>query len=360
MPKTVSRRGFLRKVAGLGAALPFVEAFPTIWIKPSPPAAVRPVIVCSRGEKWGEKVLTPGYDILAQGGHILDAVERSANVVELDPEDTTVGYGGLPNEEGVVQLDASIMYGPTHNCGSVMALEKIKTPCSVARLVMERTDHIQLVGEGALRFAKAHGFKEEDLLTEKARLEWLRWKENLSDKDDWLPPADGKYDDEDDRSTGTINVLAVDANGDIAGITTTSGLAFKIPGRAGDSPIIGAGLYVDNEVGAAGATGRGEEVIRTCGSFYVVERMREGMSPQEACEAICKRIVEINGGLENVNFTDKFVAVNKAGEVGCAAILGRKDNPPKASFMTADGLKIVTGTYLKEAPKKKKKKQNSK
>ena len=135
-----------------------------------------------------------------------------------------------------------------------------------------------------------HGFKEEDLLTEKARMRWLKWKENLSDKDDRFPPSDGNYEKEEKRTTGTINVLGIDNEGRVAGITTTSGLSWKIPGRIGDSPIIGAGLYVDNEVGAAGATGRGEEVIRTCGSFYVVERMRSGLSPQEACEAICQRI----------------------------------------------------------------------
>ncbi len=355
MPKRVSRRSFLRRLVGFGAALPFIEGFPAIVTSRTKSKNPLPLILCSRGEKWGTKVLTPGFEILSLGGHILDAVEKSANVVELDPEDMTVGYGGLPNEEGVVQLDASIMYGPTHNCGSVMALERIKTPCSVARLVMERTDHIQLVGEGALRFAKAHGFKEEDLLTEKARLRWLRWKENLSDQDDWFPPADGKYgDEEEERSTGTINVLAIDADGNIAGVTTTSGLAWKIPGRVGDSPIIGAGLYVDNEVGAAGATGRGEEVIRTCGSFYVVEQMRAGLSPQAACEAICQRIVDINGGPEKVNFSDKFVAINKDGEVGCAAIRARKDRIPEASFMTKDGLTAIKATYLIEIKPEKK------
>ena len=172
----------------------------------------------------------------------MDAIEISSNVTELDPEDTSVGYGGLPNEHGVVQLDASIMYGPTHNCGSVAALEGIKTPCSVARLVMERTDHIHIVGKGAQDFARAHGFKVENLLTENARKIWLRWKENLSSKDDWFPPSTEPYNEI--RTTGTINVLVVDSESNVAGITTTSGLAYKIPGRVGDSPIIGAGLYL--------------------------------------------------------------------------------------------------------------------
>jgi N4-(beta-N-acetylglucosaminyl)-L-asparaginase len=215
-----------------------------------------PVIVCSRGEDWGRKVNPPGWEILSAGSNLMDAVEKSANVTELDPEDTSVGYGGLPNEEGVVQLDASCMYGPTHKPGSVASLEGIKTPSSVARLVMERTDHIMLVGPGAQKFAIAHGFQIENLLTEKARLQWLKWKENLSKDDDWLPPADGIYRESNGRSSGTINVFGIDAKGDVAGITTTSGLAYKIPGRIGDSPIIGAGLYVDNEVGAAGIPAR--------------------------------------------------------------------------------------------------------
>ena len=288
-----SRRKFIKKIAAVGATAPFISN-----IKAKENSNKGPIIICSRGNEWGEKVLKPGWDILSNNGSLLDAIEKSANVTELDPNDTSVGYGGLPNEHGVVQLDASIMYGPTHNCGSVGALEGIKTPCSVARLVMERTDHIHIMGKGAQNFAKAHGFKIENLLTEKSRKIWLRWKENISDKDDWFPPKNNDYDKK--RTTGTINVLAVDSNNDVAGITTTSGLAYKIPGRVGDSPIIGAGLYVDNEVGAAGATGRGEEILRTCGSFFVVEQMRNGKTPQEACEALCKRIIDINGGPKNI------------------------------------------------------------
>ena len=274
----------------------------------------------------------------------MDAIEKSANVTELDPRDTSVGYGGLPNEDGVVQLDASIMYGPNHNCGSVAALEGIKTPSSVARLVMERTDHIHLVAEGAQNFARMHGFKIENLLTESTRKIWVKWKENLSDKDDYFPPANGNYDQE--RTTGTINILAVDKNSDIAGITTTSGLAWKIPGRVGDSPIIGAGLYLDNEVGAVAATGRGEEMIRSCGSFLGVELMRNGRSPQEACEDVCKRIIDINGGPSKVDFNDKIVALSKSGEVGCAAIRGKKGQEPKVATWSKKGLKVTKGTYL--------------
>ena len=303
-----------------------------------------PIILCSRGKDWAEDVLKPGWDILRKNGSLLDAIEKSANVTELDPRDTSVGYGGLPNEDGIVQLDASIMYGPNHNCGSVAALEGIKTPSSVARLVMERTDHIHLVAEGAQNFARMHGFKVENLLTESTRKIWVKWKENLSDKDDYFPPADGNYDRE--RTTGTINILAVDKNSDIAGITTTSGLAWKIPGRVGDSPIIGAGLYLDNEVGAVAATGRGEEMIRSCGSFLGVELMRNGRSPQEACEDVCKRIIDINGGPSKVDFNDKIVALSKSGEVGCAAIRGKKGQEPEVATWSKKGLKVTKGTYL--------------
>ena len=341
----INRRNFIKTLSALGITLPVIGRGAV-----TPKPAVRknnPVILCSRGESWGKKVLTSGWDILSKNGSLLDAVEKSANVTELDPEDTSVGYGGLPNEHGVVQLDASIMYGPTHNCGSVAALEGIKTPCSVARLVMERTDHIHIVGKGAQEFAVAHGFKVENLLTEKSRQSWLRWKENLSDEDDWFPPKDGNYDI--DRTTGTINVLAVDGNGDMAGITTTSGLAWKIPGRIGDSPIIGAGLYVDNEVGAVGATGRGEELLRSCGSFYGVEQMRAGKSPQEACEAVCQRIIDINGGKDKIDFSDKMVAMNKDGEVGCAAIRGSKGREPELAYWSKKGFKVLKGTYLIES-----------
>ena len=192
------RRQFIQKLLGLGASLPLVSSellAKSITRRYSNDYQTNsvPIVLCSRGANWGEKVLTPAWNILNQTDHILDAIEAGANVVELDPEDTSVGYGGLPNENGVVSLDASIMYGPTHNCGSVAALENIKKACSVARLVMERTDHMMLVGTGAQQFARAHGFKLEDLLTEKARITWLRWKENLSDQDDWLPPKDGNY-----------------------------------------------------------------------------------------------------------------------------------------------------------------------
>ncbi len=340
----IDRRKFIKTLSALGISIPAMKS--ELLGKTSTAKKDNPIILCSRGEQWGRKVLKPGWDILRKNGKLLDAIEKSANVTELDPNDTSVGYGGLPNEDGVVQLDAQIMNGPDHNCGSVACLEGIKTPCSVARLVMERTDHIHLVGKGAQDFARMHGFKVENLLTESTRKIWVEWKENLSDKDDYFPPADGNYNH--NRTTGTINVLGVNKNGDVAGITTTSGLAWKIPGRVGDSPIIGAGLYVDNEVGAVGATGRGEEMIRSCGSFLGVEYMRNGMSPQEACEAVCKRIIDINGGPSKVDFNDKIVALSKDGEVGCAAIQGRKGGEPTVATWSKKGFKATKGTYLIE------------
>ena len=339
----IDRRKFIKSLSSLGISLPLLRA-KSFTNTAQNKKMNNPIILCSRGKDWAEDVLKPGWDILRKNGSLLNAIEKSANVTELDPRDTSVGYGGLPNEDGVVQLDASIMYGPNHNCGSVAALEGIKTPSSVARLVMERTDHIHLVAEGAQNFAKMHGFKIENLLTESTRKIWVKWKENLSDKDDYFPPADGNYDQE--RTTGTINILAVDKNSDIAGITTTSGLAWKIPGRVGDSPIIGAGLYLDNEVGAVAATGRGEEMIRSCGSFLGVELMRNGRSPQEACEDVCKRIIDINGGPSKVDFNDKIVALSKSGEVGCAAIRGKKGQEPEVATWSKKGLKITKGTYL--------------
>ena len=339
----IDRRKFIKSLSSLGISLPLLRA-KSFTNTAQNKKMNNPIILCSRGKDWAEDVLKPGWDILRKNGSLLDAIEKSANVTELDPKDTSVGYGGLPNEDGVVQLDASIMYGPNHNCGSVAALEGIKTPSSVARLVMERTDHIHLVAEGAQNFAKMHGFKIENLLTESTRKIWVKWKENLSDKDDYFPPADGNYNQE--RTTGTINILAVDKNSDIAGITTTSGLAWKIPGRVGDSPIIGAGLYLDNEVGAVAATGRGEEMIRSCGSFLGVELMRNGRSPQEACEDVCKRIIDINGGPSKVDFNDKIVALSKSGEVGCAAIRGKKGQEPEVATWSKKGLEVTKGTYL--------------
>ena len=340
-----TRRSFIGR--GLFGMLAALAAPRSAQSQTSPPPATRRAIVlCSRGERWGRMVNDPAWKLLAAGSDALDAVIAGANVVELDPEDTSVGYGGLPNEEGVVQLDASVMSGRLRKSGAVGALERIKTPSSVARVVLERTDHVMLVGEGALRFARAHGFEEANLLTETARLRWLKWKENMSADDDWLPPADGVYRDKTGRPQGTINVLAVDAKGDVAGCTTTSGLAWKIPGRLGDSPIVGAGLYVDNEAGAAGATGRGEEVIKTCGSFAIVDAMRRGDSPEQACREALKRIIRWTR--EDPDFDVKFVALRRDGEAACVGMKGSASGPPEAAVQSAAGFRVIKGAYLYE------------
>lgn len=351
MAKKISRRSFFNKSTGLGAGLLFFKGFNIFSAGGT--AGKIPAIVTDHTNKTGHHAMKSGWQILVNGGTALDAVEKSTNIIELDPEDVSVGYGGLPNENGVVQLDASIMDGKTYNAGAVACLENIKTPASVARIVMEHTDHVLMVGEGALDFAKKWGFKEENLLTEKARKIWLKWKENLSKNDDWGRPdhlRDKKISallehEGVDFTYGTTNHLAVDKNGDIAGITSTSGLSWKIPGRVGDSPIIGAGLYVDNEVGAAGATGRGEDVIKSCATYYIVMRMREGRTPQQACEDAMKMIVDKYKKV-NPNFfpSEKFVALNKKGEYGCAYLIHKK--PAKMYVANEDGIKVHIGSAV--------------
>jgi len=245
--------------------------------------------------------------VLNNGGSIVDAVEQGVWVPEADPNNRSVGLGGMPDRDGHVTLDASIM-GPDGNAGSIAFLEHIVHPVSVARKVMEDTPHELLVGEGALQFALEQGFKKENLLTpgaEKAWKEWLK-KANYDPVINWENEPN-KYHD-------TIGLLAVDKDGDVAGACTTSGMGFKMHGRVGDSPIIGAGLFVDNEVGAATATGMGELVLKTLGSFLVVEFMRNGMSPQQACEAAVMRIVHKLP--ENKKFQVGYIAVNKNGETG--------------------------------------------
>jgi N4-(beta-N-acetylglucosaminyl)-L-asparaginase len=284
----------------------------------------------------GKTGVEVAYDLLNRGADPLDAVVSGVSVVELDPNDQSVGIGGLPNEEGVVQLDASVMHGPTKRAGSVCAIEGIATPAAVAKAVMDYTDHIILAGEGAKRFALRMGFKEENLLTEQSRKDWLRWKASLNPGDAWLnpppakkPPADfDQHVLHDERGVpytyGTINMNAVTASGDVASVTTTSGLSWKIPGRVGDSPIIGAGQYCDNEVGAAGSTGRGEANIKVCGAFLAVEFMRQGMSPEAALMKVMERTIAMTEDRLLVNgkptFQLQFYAVNKKGEYAGACL----------------------------------------
>jgi N4-(beta-N-acetylglucosaminyl)-L-asparaginase len=323
------RRIFMKSVAGIGIATalnPFESSAAPVTTRAAKGA---PICVSSHN---GLKATAKAMAMILEGSDALDAVIAGVNIVEDDPNDNTVGYGGLPNEDGIVELDSCVMHGPTARGAGVAALRNIKNPSKVARLVMERTDHVLIVGDGALRFAKAHGFKEEDLLTDASRERWLQWKENLSTKDDWLPAHDqntrdiGSLPSNDHRETGTINCLGLDKNGNISGVTTTSGLAFKIPGRVGDSPILGAGLYVDNEVGAAGSTGRGEANLLSCSSVMVVEYMRQGKSPEQACLLACERIAHNTrmARLQDANgrpaFNVSFYAINVKGESGGASI----------------------------------------
>ncbi len=243
--------------------------------------------------------------IIQKDGKAIDAVEQGVMTAEADPENTSVGLGGLPDRDGNVTLDACIM-DETGNCGSVSFLQNIKHPISVARKVMEDTPHVMLSGAGALQFALAHGFQEENLLTEKSKIAWEKWKKESK----YQPIINIENHD-------TIGLLAIDKQGNIAGACTTSGLAYKMHGRVGDSPIIGAGMFVDNEVGGACATGMGEAVLKTLGSFLVVELMRQGASPQEACEEAVKRITKKQNYKD---FQIGYLAINKKGEHGAYCI----------------------------------------
>jgi N4-(beta-N-acetylglucosaminyl)-L-asparaginase len=350
----VDRRDFIRHSFAAGAGAAALGRMPELGALAPRVGAGVPMIITSHGNDTGLDAVQSAWEILSGGGNALDAVELGANIIELDPNDHSVGYAGLPNSDGVVQLDASIMDGRTYNAGSVASLENIVHASSVARLVMERTDHVMLVGPGALEFAKSFGIEEENLLTEEAREIWVRWRERLSETDVWgtaahlrgtdIPGAPAPLEYGGESHYGTTNVLAVDANGDIAGITTTSGWSWKIPGRVGDSPIIGAGLYVDNSVGAAGATGRGEDVIKSCASYYIVMRMREGRSPQEACEDAIEMIVDRYRAIGS-DFVpgEKFVAINKAGEYGCSS-MGGGGGTPRMYVQSSAGVERAAGT----------------
>lgn len=315
MSQPVSRRTFLG-ASGFAAAAAILPPFPSPAIRRS---AARAAAVSSSN---GLRAVNRAMELVQGGTDTLDAAVEGVKIQELDPADNSVGFGGLPNEDGVVQLDASCMHGPTRRAGAVAALEGIKTPSEVARLVLKYTDHVLLVGEGAKRFALSYGFKEEELLTPESRQLWLEWRANRGADDDWLnvPENEPML----VRPTGTINLNVVNARGDVSSVTTTSGLAWKIPGRVGDSPIIGAGQYTDNDVGAAGSTGRGEANILACGGFLTVEGMRRGLRPTDACLETLKRVVRLTpprllkGGRPTFNLS--FYAVNKRGELGAASL----------------------------------------
>lgn len=319
----LSRRSF---IGAAGAAVASATLIPETaiaapYIRRSRPAS--PVAVASAN---GIRGVARAIELMGSGTDTLDAAVEGVKIQELDPEDNSVGYGGLPNEEGVVQLDASCMHGPTKRAGAVACLEGIKTPSEIARLVLKYTNHIMLVGRDAQRFALSYGYQVEDLLTPSSREAWLRWRANRGANDDWLN-VDGGQEPMGVRVTGTINLNCVNSAGDISSVTTTSGLSWKIPGRVGDSPIIGAGQYTDNDIGAAGSTGRGESNIMVCGGFLTVEFMRQGMHPKDACLATLKRVVEKTPPRllrpdGRPNFGLNFYAVNKKGEYGGASFTG--------------------------------------
>lgn len=332
----ISRRGWLAST-GIAAASQTVAQ--TIAPKNIVIASGNGKVACARA-----------MQMLRANNDTLEAVVAGVTMVENDPEDDSVGYGGLPNEEGIVELDASVMHGPTRRCGSVASVRNIKNVARLAKMVMEETDHVMLVGEGAARFARALGIKEEDLLTEKSRIAWLVWKRSLRDRrghNNWTDGLDspgpaaalrGMFPNVDEATlayawdrainpvTGTINCLALNAKGEMSGTTTTSGLSWKIPGRVGDSPIIGAGLYVDQEVGAAGSTGRGEENIRVAGAHTIVENMRHGMSPKDAVMDCLKRVSRnYNHDKDRLaKFDINFYALSKNGQYAGASLWNQK------------------------------------
>jgi N4-(beta-N-acetylglucosaminyl)-L-asparaginase len=362
----------------LGAAIAartrplFAAAGPSAEIPPQPARAsasgnFRPIIISSGN---GIDHLDAGMAVLKSGGDTLDAALAVVTKVEDDPEDDSVGYGGLPNEDGVVELDASVMHGPTHRAGAIGSIQKIKNPSLVAKAVMQKTNHIFIVGPGALKFAEDEGFVPMDLLTERSRIAWLAWKAQTTEN--WRPGLDSPewkeklatlLDTPEKQAwrehiedvvarprTGTINCLAVNAKGEVSGTTTTSGLAWKIAGRCGDTPVIGAGLFVDNEVGGAGSTGRGEEDIKIAGGHTVVEMMRRGASPTEACVEALHRVARNYAAFpERMKlFHILFYALNKKGEYGAGSLWGKHPNGSQVRYAVHDGTKaqLVAATPL--------------
>jgi N4-(beta-N-acetylglucosaminyl)-L-asparaginase len=339
MTKKLKRRDFMISSAAAGITIAAVKAKgssagPTMLI----PAVVKPVVVSSaNGNRFknGGNVtaVQKAFSMITDGKDVLDSVIAGVNIVELDPLDDSVGYGGLPNAEGVVQLDSSCMHGPRKRAGAVGALEGVRTPSLVAQSIMDNTDHHLIVGQGGQEYARSMGFKiEEDLNTENSRKQWLEWKRR-TDPQHYLDPAkraeaghraalqmlaEGLIREE--NMHGTINCDGINSKGEICGVTTTSGLAWKIPGRLGDSPILGAGLYVDGNVGAAGSTGRGEANLYNLCSFVIVEEMRRGAHPKDAgmevlrrikANTIEKRLLKADG---NPNFGINFYILNAKGE----------------------------------------------
>jgi N4-(beta-N-acetylglucosaminyl)-L-asparaginase len=338
MTERVSRRAFVKAGAAASALAaggrPLFAQAPTVLVRKATP----PVVISSANgnefKNGGPRTcVAEAYERIVKGEDVLTSLVAGVNILELDPTEDSVGYGGLPNAEGVVQLDSCCMHGPKRRAGGVAALEGVRTPSLVAHAVLEQTDHHLLVGHGAQDFARKLGFKvEEDLNTDNSRRKWLEWKRRL-DPGHYLDPA--KRSEAEDRARGqmvalgllspfhawgTINCDGVGPKGEVCGVTTTSGLAWKIPGRVGDSPILGAGLYVAGDVGAAGSTGRGEANLFNLSSFFIVEEMRRGSSPKDAGMAALKRVVKntvekrLLDASGNPRFHLMFYAVNRSGE----------------------------------------------
>jgi len=365
MSKTLNRREFVATgaaaLAGAAVTTTLQGQAPAVII----PKGIRSVVIASanghRFKNGGSSTCVElAFRKMTEGADVLDSLIAGVNLVELDPEEVSVGYGGLPNAEGVVQLDACCMHGPRKQAGGVAALEGVRTPSLVAQRVMAETDHHLLVGQGAQDFARLMGFSiEEDLNTPKSRKLWLEWKRRV-DPGHWLDPkrraeaglraglgmvAEGLIDRE--HFYGTINCNGMNAKGEICGVTTTSGLAWKIPGRVGDSPILGAGLYVEDRVGAAGSTGRGEANLYGLSSFLIVELMRQGRHPKDAGLEALRRIAAntLEGRLKDPkgrpNFQVDFYILNAKGEFAGLSMF-----PSKFAVCTEKGAEVLDTTSV--------------
>jgi len=380
---SITRRGFLESavIASLASGLNAQEKSAASRPSEPAPALQRPIIISSKN---GYDYLDGAFTFLKNGGDTLDAVLRVTKGPEDDPNDDSVGLGGLPNEEGVVELDSCCMHGPTRRAGAVGGMRNIKNASLVAKAVMDHTGHVMLVGEGAERFAVAMGFPRENLLTDRSRKRWLLWKETHSTNDWWGPglaspewkppdlaPRSERWEErlrqmEEQAAsigiepafrmaairsvlyppTGTVHCSALNAKGEMSGCTSTSGLAFKLPGRCGDSPIIGAGCYTDQDVGSAGATGSGEENIKVAGAHTIVENMRRGMSPQEAGMDALRRIVRnYNGDMNRLKFADMTYYILRKDGAYAGVSLWEGYNPGKPHIIAIhDGAKRAEKT----------------
>jgi N4-(beta-N-acetylglucosaminyl)-L-asparaginase len=310
----MERRNFLKNIGALSA----FGALPKLAFAQ---ATTKPIVVST----WAAntKANAAAYDVLANNGYALDAVEAGVRVPEADPTDRSVGLGGNPDRDGKVTLDACIM-SDTFGIGSVMAIENIMHAISVARMVMEKTPHVQLAGDGALQFALQNGFEQQNLLTPESEADWKKWLEKSSYNPmttvEELYKRNWPNKMADQHQHDTIGMLALDAQSRLCGACTTSGMAYKMHGRVGDSPIIGAGLYVDNTVGSATSSGIGEEVVRICGSHLVVQYMAQGYNPEKACKKAVDKIIQIHGAQKAKAMQVGFIALSKKGEIGAYAI----------------------------------------